>query len=307
VAAAPLSVSLTQVGDGLVEFEVMNAGSDAARFPTWFTPFDEMMPLANLNLYPADQATYMGLVAKRDPTTEPVLVIEAGSSIKKTFRPQTQWEVESGLAYTLTWPGKEGLDATPARTVFKVSAAENAKFVHWDSNETLLGYTITNCGATGGQVYQNVQYAVSQATSANDKAYNCLSANSCGNNYVTWYGAQTQSRLNSITGKHQKIATALKGSWIAYCDGSECSSNVYAYVYPNDARRNIYYCSLFYRNTDLKELINTPVHEMSHFTAVAGTRDTRYGEANCKALARSSPDQAISNADNLGYFTYYVR
>jgi len=141
---------------------------------------------------------------------------------------------------------------------------------------------------------------------ANNKAYSCLSSNSCGNNYANWYGTQTPSRLNSITSKHNKIATAFTGSWIAYCDGSECSPNVYAYVYPSDARRNIYFCSLFYDNTDLIELINTPVHEMSHFSTVAATRDIRYGESNCRALARSDPDSAISNADNLGYFTYYV-
>jgi len=308
VSAGPLSVTLTQVGDGLVEFQVTNNGDDKARFPTWFTPFDEMMPLANLNFFPNDPV-YMGLVAKRVPSSETVLVIEAGASISKTFRPQTQWELDSNTAYTLIWPGRDGLDASAARTVFKVSDTENVNYIHWDQNDTehLLGYTITNCGAAGGAKYQNVQYAVSQATAANDKASNCLSANNCGNNYATWYGTQTPSRLNSITSKTQRIATALKGSWIAYCDGSECSPNVYAYVYPNDARRNVYFCALFYNNEDLVELINTPVHEISHFQTVANTRDIRYGEANCKALARSDPDGAISNADNIGYFTYYVR
>jgi len=304
-AARPLSVSLTLLGDGLVEFEVANTGSGSVNFPTWFTPFDEMMPMANLQFEP--EAAYMGLLAKRLESSEPVLVIEAQSSIKKTFRPQTQWELLSNVSYTLTWPGKPGFDQ-PARAVFKVSESANVKWAHNESSEEhLLGYTITNCGAASGPNYQNVQYAVSQSTAANDKAYSCLQANNCGANYGTWYGAQTQARLNSITNKHNKVATALKGSWIAYCDGSECSPNVYAYVYPGDARRNVYFCSLFYKNTDLKELINTPVHEISHFTAVAATRDITYGETSCKQLARNNPDQAISNADNLGYFTYYVR
>jgi len=305
-AASPLSVSLTLVGDGVVEFEVANSGSASANFPTWFTPFDEMMPMANLQFEP--EAVYMGLLAKRVPSAEPVLVIEAHSSIKKTFRPQSQWDLLSNVSYTLTWPGKAGLNAEPARAVFKVSEEANVKWAHNESSEEhLLGYTITNCGAASGAAYKNVQYAVSQATAANDKAANCLRGNSCGANYGTWYGAQTQARLNSITNKHTKVATALKGSWIAYCDGSECTPNVYAYVYPGDARRNVYFCSLFYKNTDLKELINTPVHEISHFSAVAATRDITYGENSCKQLARSNPDQAISNADNLGYFTYYVR
>jgi len=238
-----------------------------------------------------------------------VLVIEAQSSIKKTFRPQSQWALLSNTSYTLTWPGREGLELAPCRAVFQVSAEANVKWApnnESDAQENLLGYTLTNCGAATGTKYKNVQNAVSLATAANTKAYNCLNGNSCGATYTTWYGVQNAGRLSSITGKHNKIKTAFTGAWIAYCDGSECASNIYAYVYPTDARRNIYMCSLFYNNRDTIELVNTPVHEMSHFSAVAATKDIRYGEANCKALANSNPDQAITNADNLGYFAYYV-
>jgi len=307
-SAGSVVTSLTLIGDGLVEFEAFNSGAEAVHFPTWFTPFDETTPMANLQFEPEDKAVYMGFLAKRLASSEPVLVIEAQSSIKKTFRPQAQWSLLSNEPYTLTWPGKEGMDITPSRVAFKVSEEANAK---WPQNDTdveehLLGYTLTNCGAAGGTKYRNVQNAVSLATAANTRAFNCLSADSCGANYATWYGTQTAGRLSSITGKHNKIKTAFTGSWIAYCDGSECQSNIYAYVYPTDARRNIYMCSLFYNNRDEIELVNTPVHEMSHFTAVAATKDLRYGEANCKALAKSNADQAITNADNLGYFVYYV-
>lgn len=308
VSAGPLSSSLTLIGDGLVEFEVSNSGAEVAHFPTWFSPFDETMPLANLQFEPQDSAVYMGLLAKRVPESEPVLAIEPGTSLKKTFRPQSQWAVVSNVTYALSWPGREGQDISASRVLFQVSAEANVK---WPSqNETgeehLLGYTFTNCGAAGTVKYKNVQNAVSLAMAANTKSYNCLNGNSCGSTYTTWYGAQTAARLSSITGKHGKIQTAFSGSWIAHCDGPECSSNIYAYVFPTDARRNIYMCSLFYNNKDVKELINTPVHEMSHFSAVAATKDLRYGEANCKALAQSSPDQAITNADNLGYFAYYM-
>lgn len=308
VSAAVLS-SLNVLENGLVEFTITNSGSESFRFPIWFSPFDEMMPMANLHFEPEDGAVYMGLLAKRLESSEPVLVIEPQSSIKKTFAPQSQWSLLN-MSYTLTWPGRAGLDISPSRTLF-----QGTPDMKWARNETQdkevegksLGYTLTNCGAATGAKYKNVQNAVSLATAANSKAYNCLSANSCGNNYATWYGSQTPSRLSSITGKHSKINTAFSGSWIAYCDGSECTSNVYAYVYPSDAKRNIYMCSLFYNNKDVKELVNTPVHEMSHFTSVAATKDLKYGETACKQLASSSPDQAITNADNLGYFTYYVR
>lgn len=307
-SASLISTSLSQVGDGLVEFVVSNAGSEPFIFPTWFTPFDETMPLANLQFEPNEAAEYMGLLAKRDPTSERVLVIESGSSIKKTFRPQSQWKLLSDVPYTLSWPGRDGLELEPTRVLFQVSSESNTQWV--PQNETVednqLGYSFTNCGASGSSKQTSVQNAVKLATTANTKAYNCLNGNSCGSAYTTWYGAQSASRLSAITAKHSKIQSAFSGSWIAYCDGPECASNIYAYVYPSDAKRNIYMCSLFYNNKDVKELVNTPVHEMSHFTAVAATKDLKYGEANCKALAKSNPDQAITNADNLGYFSYYV-
>jgi len=309
VSAGPVTTSLTLIDDGLVEFEISNSGSEAFHFPTWFTPFDETTPLANLQFEPEDSAVYMGFLAKRLPSSEPVLVIEAQSSIKKTFRPQSQWSVVSNQSYTLSWPGREGLDLAPARVLFQVSATANTKWIpqnESDVEENMLGYTFANCGTAGSAKVVNVQNAVSKAMAANTRSYNCLNGNSCGATYATWYGAQTAARLSSITGKHSKIQTAFTGAWVAYCDGPECSPNIYAYVFPNDAKRNIYMCSLFYNNKDVKELVNTPVHEMSHFSSVAATKDLKYGEANCKALAKSNPDQAITNADNLGYFAYYM-
>jgi peptidyl-Lys metalloendopeptidase len=46
----------------------------------------------------------------------------------------------------------------------------------------------------------------------------------------------------------------------------------------------------------------TLVHEMSHFTVVAGTDDWAYGQAAAGALAGSNPDRAIDNADSHEYF-----
>jgi peptidyl-Lys metalloendopeptidase len=46
----------------------------------------------------------------------------------------------------------------------------------------------------------------------------------------------------------------------------------------------------------------TLVHEMSHFTVVAGTDDWVYGQAAAAALAGSDPDRAIDNADSHEYF-----
>lgn len=53
-------------------------------------------------------------------------------------------------------------------------------------------------------------------------------------------------------------------------------------------------------NGNREELINYVYHEICH--KVLDTKDYCYGPKSCKALAIQSPDTAVKNADNYGYF-----
>ena len=53
-------------------------------------------------------------------------------------------------------------------------------------------------------------------------------------------------------------------------------------------------------NDDEQEKINYVYHEISH--KVLDTVDYKYGEDDCKALAKKTPTQAVRNADNWGYY-----
>ena len=46
----------------------------------------------------------------------------------------------------------------------------------------------------------------------------------------------------------------------------------------------------------------TLIHELTHFTVVAGTSDYAYGQSAAASLAISSPAKAIKNADSHEYF-----
>jgi peptidyl-Lys metalloendopeptidase len=74
-------------------------------------------------------------------------------------------------------------------------------------------------------------------------------------------------------------------------------------VYPSQPY-TIYVCKAFWSapmtGTDSKA--GTLVHEMSHFTVVAGTDDWVYGQAGAASLATSDPAKAIDNADSHEYF-----
>jgi peptidyl-Lys metalloendopeptidase len=82
-----------------------------------------------------------------------------------------------------------------------------------------------------------------------------------------------------------------------------CREDYYAYVYPNQPYK-IYVCNAFWSapmtGTDSKG--GTLVHEMSHFTVVAGTGDWAYGHEAAAALAVGNPERAIDNADSHEYF-----
>jgi peptidyl-Lys metalloendopeptidase len=104
-----------------------------------------------------------------------------------------------------------------------------------------------------------------------------------------------------VTSHFNAITDAFTNAGITFDCG--CKQNYYAYVYPNQPYK-IYLCKVFWQapltGTDSKA--GTLIHEMSHFTVVAGTDDYVYGQTNAKNLAISDPNKAIDNADNHEYF-----
>lgn len=119
--------------------------------------------------------------------------------------------------------------------------------------------------------------------------------------YKTWFGTYSASRWNTVSGNFDKIVDALSNKQMTFhCD---CDDSYYAYVYPNNPY-NIWLCNSFWpapaTGTDSKA--GTLVHEVSHFYAVASTKDHAYGHTNCKNLANTDPSKAIANADSHEYF-----
>eukprot|EP01087_Luapelamoeba_hula_P015962 TRINITY_DN484_c0_g1_i1.p1 TRINITY_DN484_c0_g1~~TRINITY_DN484_c0_g1_i1.p1 ORF type:complete len:339 (+),score=47.95 TRINITY_DN484_c0_g1_i1:147-1163(+) len=157
----------------------------------------------------------------------------------------------------------------------------------------------TNCNANE---LSQVSTAVAGAKRESSASYSCMSRGSCSSLETTWFGAYLKSRHDYDQGMFQSIYNRLNGyAFNAYCNPSGCGSNVYAYVYPSDAKFTVYLCGLFWSLP--AERINTVVHEMSHFTALGGTDDYAYGKSACLSLAKRNPAQAARNADNVCYFS----
>ncbi|UTH72599.1 M35 family metallo-endopeptidase [Chromobacterium sp. IIBBL 290-4] len=120
--------------------------------------------------------------------------------------------------------------------------------------------------------------------------------------YVTWFGKFSQANWNTAKSHYVKIKDALDAKPIKL-DCSCTDAGTFAYVYPAQPY-TIYLCGAFWtaptKGTDSKG--GTLVHELSHFTVVAGTSDHVYGQAGAKNLAKTNPTQALGNADNHEYF-----
>lgn len=148
--------------------------------------------------------------------------------------------------------------------------------------------------------------ALSNAESMSLKARNYLNnlpstSRSTDTAYKTWFGAYTSSRYSTVQSHFNNIYGTFNTKTVTfYCD---CTSSAYAYVYANQPYR-IHLCNAFWNApmTGIDSKAGTLIHEVSHFTVVAGTQDYAYGTTACRNLAVSNPDRAVMNADSHEYF-----
>jgi peptidyl-Lys metalloendopeptidase len=149
------------------------------------------------------------------------------------------------------------------------------------------------------------QATVTQAMSAAStmaNGANTYMGGSLGARYTKWFGASDAGRISIVKANFTKIKDAFDNKSVTVDCG--CKKTYFAYVYPNQPYK-IYVCKAFWTapmtGTDSKG--GTLVHEMSHFTAVAGTDDWVYGQSGAASLAISDPAKAVNNADSHEYFS----
>jgi len=162
---------------------------------------------------------------------------------------------------------------------------------------------LANCDSTRAT---NIRTADSNAASLTSRVNTYLNRGCAATGpYVTWMGVCDSSRFSQVQKNFNSIASRISSGYRVDCNGSSCSANTYAYVYPNDANFVVYVCGAFWNapasTCSYDSRPGTIIHEISHFTAVAGTSDIQYGTTGCQNLAKSNPSQAIRNADSHEY------
>ncbi|KDQ21773.1 hypothetical protein BOTBODRAFT_168984 [Botryobasidium botryosum FD-172 SS1] len=119
--------------------------------------------------------------------------------------------------------------------------------------------------------------------------------------FTTWFGRYTSDDHAIVTRNFIGINGSRFDDFTYDCSCTD--AHTFAYVYPNNYGK-IYLCGAYWgappTGTDSKS--GTLIHECSHFTRIAGTKDIAYGQSGCRRLAERNPREAIMNADSHEYF-----
>ena len=257
------------------------------------------MDLAGV-LLDGEAVSFTGPHYNRPSATEKdFLTLAPGESLSRT--------VDLGEVYDLSRTGIYGVRFDVASQKLQsndvtlwIEGRASAKPSDGPVTQLTSSISYTNCTTT--QQSTVLQALNAASTMANDASGYLNTTTPSGTpRYTTWFGAYSSSGWGTAKSHFTAIKDAFDTKPVTV--DCKCKKSYYAYVYPNQPYK-IYVCSAFWSapmtGTDSKG--GTLIHEMSHFTAVAGTDDHVYGQSGAKSLAISNPTNALDNADSHEYF-----
>lgn len=135
--------------------------------------------------------------------------------------------------------------------------------------------------------------------------------------YIRWFGRHSAGHARIVTQNLTAIDLALGAEALTLVcprvGEEDCSFDTFANVWP-DEPFVINLCPAFFRMPSIDGFgqrsqgfqngtrEGTIIHEVSHFTVIAGTDDECYSRRICSNMARIDPRRAIRNADSYQYF-----
>ena len=304
----------------VVTVTLANRGAADVYLVRWQTPVAGL----DANLFEVtrdgEPVEYTGRLVKfARPTAEDYVRIPAGGALSA--------RVDLAAAYDFSKRGEYGVryrvnlqdalrDATPAKVGTLVELASNRAIMAVDRDDRTADFlkglrtiegkagstSFAGCSSSQQSALNTARGGATTYSSGAKSYLDSHTSATAGPRYSTWFGSPTTSLYNTVSDHFDAELLAFQNAAITF-DCSTCNINAYAYVYSNQPY-TIYLCSVFWTapatGTDSKA--GTLVHEMSHFTVVAGTNDNAYGQTACKKLAQKSPRKAVDNADSHEYF-----
>ena len=324
VSITPTSSRYTATQKVQFTLKYKNNGPDTAYIYRWAVPSGQLEhPLFTVT-QSGKNVQYLGLVVKRaTPSAADAISLASGKEISAVIDLSQAYDIPKSEKYTVQFemPTKH-LFHTPSSnskteqtssdesvvqsepvTVFAEARSNTLIGTNPQSNTQQKSLSHTDVGCSSSR-QSALTAAIAAASSYADESKQYLEKLSQGTSrYTTWFGAYSSADLAKVKNQYINIASVFNTKSITF--KCSCSvANAYAYVYPS-IPYEIYLCDYFWMapvsGTDSKA--GTIIHELSHFTVVAGTSDNAYGQTACKALAKTNPTKAIMNADSHEYFS----
>jgi peptidyl-Lys metalloendopeptidase len=311
VSVTPERQSLAKSDNVVVNVTITNGSGAMQYLLKWQTPSGAIeAPLFDITR-DGLPVRYLGVQVKRAaPSAADYIALKPGATLSRRIELSVLYDMSITGAYSVAWrhgatqlfsrPGVVRAAALPAPASASVwidgrlpRGAQEAGIVLPEG----AGLSFSRCS---NAQQETIAGAVQAAQSMAQDADLYLQRKDLGRRYTSWFGAVDAARSATVVRHFQAIKEAFAARPVTVDCG--CSASYYAYVYPNQPYK-IYVCKAFWSapmtGTDSKG--GTLVHEMSHFTVVAGTDDLAYGQAAAGQLAASDPDHAIRNADSHEY------
>jgi len=279
----------------MVSVTISNNGKNPAKVLKWYTAVDEVEEAIFNVTRDGASVDYVGAHYKRPaPTGQDYVSLKSGESLTRSVDLGLYYDLSASGVYELEY-NADGTGLSSNKIQLAVEGRAGAPIA--DAITPLATTNFTKC--TTSQISDlNTARSNASAYAANALSY---MNGSLGLRYTTWFGALNSSRSTTVKNHFTAISNAMDNAAVTFNCG--CKKPYYAYVYSNQPY-TIYLCKVFWtapaQGTDSKA--GTLIHEMSHFTVVAGTDDWAYGQTAAKNLAISNPTNAVDNADNHEYF-----
>jgi peptidyl-Lys metalloendopeptidase len=317
--AAAVAVEKAQLGKNdnvTVRLTITNTSSQPQMMLKWHTAFGEIEESLFEITRDGVKVPYLGAHYKRGtPTASDYYLLKPGASHTVKVELSDMYDMSITGEYKVSYSAKSmNLFGTSERSVGEVKSAAATMYIDGrlprgtisdpaaakaiDPPSPMAGALSFNKCTTAQQ--SEIVTAVGAASNYANGAATYMGGN-LGARYTKWFGQVDSARVTRVKNNFAAIKDAFANKPITVDCG--CKKTYYAYVYPNQPY-TIYVCKAFWTvpmtGTDSKG--GTLVHEMSHFTATAGTDDWVYGQSGAASLAISDPAKAIDNADSHEYF-----
>jgi peptidyl-Lys metalloendopeptidase len=287
-----------------------NASYANARVPAWLT--DASNPDLSFLRVTRDGVAlpYQGAIAKRIALEKQAHIeLQPGESFNVSYNVEGAFDMSQGGVYEVSFVGSDkhivggrSFDSMPAALWVEADSARSLA-IDLRQAEEKLG-TSTYAASCSASQQSGLATALNSAVTYANNAVSYLAAtpSSSKTRYVTWFGSVTTSRWNTVKTHFANIKSTFDTKNMSFDCGCT-DSGTFAYVYPTQPYK-VYLCGAFWSapNTGTDSRAGTLVHEVSHFSIVAGTADNVYGQAGAKNLAISNPKKAVNNADSHEYF-----